>query len=88
MFYGKKFRLVWTKEQRLQGDYGGLLWTNKSVPRLFLFKQITANTVRRAWALVLEVPALKANNRVTHTNNPSLLEDTSAVCFHYDLGSL
>lgn len=45
----------------------GLLWANKSVPRLFLFKQITSNTVRRAGALALEVHALKANNGHTHT---------------------
>lgn len=45
----------------------GLLWANTSVPRLFLFKQITSNTVRRAGALALEVHALKANNGHTHT---------------------
>lgn len=80
--YGEKIWLVWTKEGKLHGDYSGLLWTNKSVPRLFLFKQITANTVRRAWALALKVLALKANNGVTHIHNPSLVEDTSAACFH------
>lgn len=64
----KKIRLVWTKEWRLRADYCGLLWTNKSVPRLFLFKQIIANTIGGAWALALEVLALKANNG--HTTLP------------------
>lgn len=82
VLWQKRSSLCGPKSERCTGDYGGLLWTNKSVPRLCLFKQITANTVWRTWALAFEVPALKANNGVTHIHNPSQLEDTSAVCFH------
>lgn len=63
-------------------------WTNKSVPRLFLFKQITVNTVRRR-ALALEVPALKANNGVSHTQLfPVGGHICSTFSCSYDFGSL
>lgn len=50
-----KFRPVGISERRLCRDYDGLLWTNKSVPRLVLFKHIPAISVRSAWSLYLGV---------------------------------
>lgn len=38
-------RSVWFGAKRVRADYDGLLWTNMSVSRLFLFKQIIANSV-------------------------------------------
>lgn len=70
-------------------DYGWITLDKQCLwVRLFLFKHITVNTVRRSWTFCLfEVAALKANSGVKHTHTHThalLLEDTSAVCSDLD----